>query len=188
MKILSLPFDENTIKSLKLGEVIFISGSIITGRDEMHIHALEKVKNNEDVPKEIYNSVLYHCGPIMDKKDGKYVPISAGPTTSARMNKIESKMIETFGIKAIIGKGGMSSEVCEAMKKNCCIYLAATGGAAVTLADQIKEVEGVEWEHLGMAEAIWKLRVDKLGPLVVAIDANGKSLYDEVNSKLKRSF
>lgn len=186
MKILQAPLSENTVRSLRLGEIVYISGPVITGRDEMHIRALEYAKDGKAVPLEINGSVLYHCGPIMKKDGDSWEVVAAGPTTSARMNSLEAEMISLFGIRAIIGKGGMSTETSETMKTIGCVYLAATGGAAVTLAEGLSSVVGVEWSDLGMPEAMWKFDANRLGPLVVAMDAEGNSLYEAVRRSLKR--
>jgi len=175
------------VRSLKLGDTCYVSGLVITGRDEMHIRAMEYVKEGKEVPKDIEESVLFHCGPIMRQRDdGSWAVVAAGPTTSARMNKLEPDFIRKFHVRAIIGKGGMSKDTIEAMKEVGCVYLAATGGAAVSLAEGLRKCVGVEWQDLGMAEAMWRFDSDKFGPLVVAIDANGNSLYDKVNSSLVR--
>ena len=186
MRVLESPLNLETVRSLKLGEIVYINGPVITGRDEMHIRAIEMAKKGEKVPEEIIGSTLYHCGPIMTETDGKKEVVAAGPTTSARMNSLESEMISRFHIRAIIGKGGMSKDVGKTMADEGCVYLAATGGAAVTLAEGLYAVDGVEWEDLGMAEAMWKFRANKLGPLIVAMDANGNSLYEKVNASLQR--
>lgn len=185
MRIIEAPLDERTVRSLRLGETVYINGPVITGRDEMHIRALDAARNGEEVPEWIESSVLYHCGPIITGTDGAFEVVAAGPTTSARMNSMEAEMISRFHIRAIIGKGGMSREVGEAMSKYGCVYLAATGGAAVTLAEGLSSVEGVEWTDLGMAEAVWRFNARGLGPLIVAMDAEGNSLYDKVRSSLK---
>ena len=180
------PLSESDVRSLKLGDVIFVNGPVITGRDEVHIRALQYAREGKETPECLKGSVLFHCGPIMKHKDdGTWVPIAAGPTTSARMNKLEPEMIRTFGIRAIVGKGGMDRATAEAMKECGCVYLAATGGAAVTIADSLT-VRGIEWKDLGMAESIWKMDANRFGPLVVAIDSEGNSLYDKVNASLKR--
>ena len=168
--------DERTVRSLKLDQTVHVSGPIITGRDRMHARAL----TSERVPEELYGATLFHCGPIV--MNGKI--IAAGPTTSARMNSSEAEMIRRFKIRGIIGKGGMSGEVLEAMKEVGCVYLAAIGGAAVSLAECLNET-GAEWEDLGMAEAMWKFNAERLGPLVVAMDAAGNSIYSGVDSKVK---
>ena len=185
MDHLTLPLNERDVKKLKMGQVLSVSGPMVTGRDELHIRALERVKEGGEIPKALTGATLYHCGPIMQKVDGGWVVLAAGPTTSARMNKLEPEFIRKFRIRAIIGKGGMSAEVAQAMKDVGCVYLAATGGTAVTLADELRCV-GVEWEDLGMAEAMWLFEANNFGPLVVAIDAKGNSIYDKVAENLKR--
>lgn len=187
MRVLEAPLSEEDVRSLKLGEVVYINGPVITGRDELHIRALTNLKENKEIPEDLKGSVLYHCGPIMMKdEDGKWHVISAGPTTSARMNSLEADFIKAFNVRAIVGKGGMSDEVGQAMKENGCVYLAATGGAAVTLAEGLCFIRGVEWLDLGMAEAMWKFNANKFGPLIVAMDAEGNSLYKKVNESLQR--
>ena len=186
MMFLESPLDEEKVRSLKVGDVVYINGPVITGRDEVHIRALKNVDEGKENPSCLYDSVLYHCGPIISGEEGKREVIAAGPTTSARMNSLESRMIEEFRIRAIIGKGGMSKEVGETMKRCGCVYLAATGGSAVTLAEGLARIEGVEWLDLGMPEAIWKFRTNRLGPLIVAMDCEGNSLYEQVRASLKR--
>ncbi|MDY0293020.1 MAG: FumA C-terminus/TtdB family hydratase beta subunit [Candidatus Methanomethylophilaceae archaeon] len=186
MKVIGSPLGERDIRSLKLGEQVLFNGDMITGRDEMHIRALSLARGGGDVPREILGSVLFHCGPIMRRSGEGWEVVAAGPTTSSRMDSLEPEMISRFGIRAIIGKGGMSREVSEAMAATGCVYLAATGGAAVSLAEGIKKVTGVEWEDLGMAEAMWKLKAERFGPLTVAMDSSGGSLYENVRLSLRR--
>lgn len=186
MTNLGTPLSEEAVRSLKLGDTVFLTGPVVTGRDEAHIRALELAREGRETPKQLDGCVLFHCGPIMRQTESGWQVVAAGPTTSARMNSLEPEMIRTFGIRAIIGKGGMSREVAEAMRECGCVYLAATGGAAVSLAEGLGECTGVEWLDLGMAEALWSFRADRLGPLIVAIDSNGESLYDRVNASLVR--
>ena len=186
MRYLQSPLDESTVRSLKAGDIVYVSGQVITARDEAHIRALEYLDDRKYVPECLYGCTLYHCGPIILERDDGYELIAAGPTTSARMNSLEPRFIKEFGVRAIIGKGGMSSEVVETMKECGCVYLAATGGAAVTLAEGLSKVDGVEWKDLGMAESIWRFDSNRLGPLVVAMDSNGDSLYENVRSSLRR--
>ena len=183
---LRTPLGENDVRRLSVGDTVYLSGDVITGRDEMHMRAIEHSRTGKPVPEGIGNSVLYHCGPII-VSDGKgWKAVAAGPTTSSRMDKLEGEMIKSFGIRAVIGKGGMSKEVGDAMREVGCVYLAAIGGTAVSLAESIVEVCGVEWEDLGMAEAMWKFRVGRMGPLIVAMDSEGGSLYENVRSKIVR--
>ena len=189
MKMLRTPLVESDVRELPLGETVYLFGNVITGRDEMHIRALELAKEGKEIPYDIEGSVLFHCGPIMvQREDGFWNVIAAGPTTSARMNKLEPEMIRRFRIRAIIGKGGMSDEVAEAMKEVGCVYLAATGGAAISLAEGLRRCTGVEWLDLGMAEAMWRFDTDRLGPLIVAMDAQGNSLYKKVKESLVRTL
>lgn len=186
-KRLRTPLSENDVRALKAGETIYVDGVVYTGRDEVHIHALEYHEKGKKPPVEFKGAAVYHCGPIMKKEGDKWVAVAAGPTTSSRMNSLEPKFIETFGPGAIIGKGGMSQPTVDAMKKHGCVYLAFTGGAAVLAAKGIKSVSGVEWFELGMPEAIWILNCDNFGPLTVAIDAHGNSLYSDVGATIKEN-
>lgn len=186
-KKLKTPLKEEDVRGLKLGETVYMDGVVFTGRDEVHLHALEYLEKGKKVPVDFKGSALFHCGPIMKKVGEKWVAVAAGPTTSSRMNSLEPQFIEKFRPSAIIGKGGMSQPTVDAMKKYGCVYLAITGGAAVLAAQGIKSVSGVEWFELGMPEAIWILNTENFGPLTVAIDAHGNSLYAEVNLKIKEN-
>ena len=189
MKNLYTPLDEKTVRSLKLGEIVNITGPVVTGRDEVHIRALEYLDEGKEVPVCLNEAALYHCGPIMKQnQDGTWSVVAAGPTTSARMNALEHRFIREFKIRAIIGKGGMSKEVAEAMKEVGCVYLAATGGVAVTYAEGLARVTGHDWADLGMPEALWQFQTKSLGPLIVAIDANGNSLYEAVKEKVAENL
>jgi len=186
-KRLKTPLSENDVRSLKLGETIFLDGVIFTGRDEVHIHALEYLEKGKKIPVDFNGSALFHCGPIMKKVNDKWVAVACGPTTSSRMNSLEPQFIEKFRPGAIIGKGGMSQPTVDAMKKHGCVYLAFTGGAAVLAAKGVKSVSGVEWFELGMPEAIWIMNAENFGPLTVAIDAHGNSLYADLSVKIKEN-
>ncbi|OGS42547.1 MAG: fumarate hydratase [Euryarchaeota archaeon RBG_16_62_10] len=186
-KRLKTPLAEKDVRALDLGETVYLDGVIFTGRDEVHIHALEHLEKGQKIPVDFKGSALFHCGPIARKVGDKWEIVAAGPTTSGRMNALEPQFIEKFRPGAIIGKGGMSQPTVDAMKKHGCVYLAITGGAAVLAAKGIKSVSGVEWFELGMPEAIWILNADNFGPLTVAIDAKGNSLYAAVNAKVKEN-
>lgn len=184
-KRLKTPLSEDDVRSLKSGETVYLDGVVFTGRDEVHIHALEHLEKGEKIPVDFKGSALFHCGPIMRKMGDRWEVVAAGPTTSSRMNSLEPEFIEKFRPGAIIGKGGMSQPTVDAMQKYGCVYLAITGGAAVLAAKGIKSVSGVEWYELGMPEAIWILNADNFGPLTVGIDSHGDSLYKAVNDKVK---
>jgi len=186
-KRLKTPLSEADARALKVGETVYLDGIVYTGRDEVHIHALEYIEKGKEIPVDFKGSALFHCGPIMRKTGEKWEVVAAGPTTSSRMNSLEPQFIEKFRPGAIIGKGGMSQPTIDAMKKFGCVYLAITGGAAVLAAKGIKDVKGVEWYELGMPEAIWIMEADNFGPLTVAIDAHGNSLFSDVSAKVKEN-
>ncbi len=184
MRSLQVPLTEEVVRSLKAGDEVTISGPVLTARDEAHTRALEIHERGEPLPFELQGMAVYHCGPIMAKDGDGWKLMAAGPTTSSRMNMIEPSFIRAFGIKAIIGKGGMSKPTVEAMEECGCVYLAFTGGAAVIASQGIKEVNAVDWPDLGMPEAVWHLEAAGFGPLIVAIDAHGHSLYDDIDKKV----
>ena len=123
--------------------------------------------------------VLYHCGPLVKKEDDSWVVVSAGPTTSARMNKQTIRLLDEFRVRGIIGKGGMDENVLRAFEKKGCVYFALTGGSGALAAARVEEVLDVFFLDLSTPEAVWQLKVKELGPLVVAMDARGKTLYNK---------
>lgn len=181
------PLSEEDVRKLKIGDIVYIDGIIYTGRDDVHIHALELAKEGKNPPVDFRNMVLFHCGPLMKKEGDEWKVVAAGPTTSSRMNDLEPEFIERFGVRAIIGKGGMSGPTAEAMKKYGAVYLSMTGGAAALAADAFKKVKGVEWLEFGMPEAIWILEAEGLGPLIVGIDAHGNSIYENVEKAVENN-
>jgi fumarate hydratase subunit beta len=186
-KRLKTPLSEQDVRALDLGEIVYLDGVVMTGRDEVHLHALEYLEKGKALPVDFKGSALFHCGPIMRKVGERWEVVAAGPTTSSRMNSLEPQFIEKFRPGAIIGKGGMSQPTIDAMKKHGCVYLAITGGAAVLAAKGLKSVRGVEWYELGMPEAIWIMDAENFGPLTVAIDAKGNSMFAAVASKVKEN-
>jgi tartrate/fumarate subfamily iron-sulfur-dependent hydro-lyase beta chain len=174
---LNLPGSKEEIKNLNIGDIVYVTGKIFTARDEAHHMMLEK--NN--IPFNPSEMGLFHCGPLMKEENGKWQVVSAGPTTSSRMEIFEDKFIEKFNINLIIGKGGMGDRTEKALEKHTCVYTAYTGGAGALAAEKVEEVVGVYWlEELGMPEAAWIFKVKEFGPLVVAIDSHGKSIYKEL--------
>lgn len=176
---LNTPITDEDINQLKAGDVIAISGQILTARDQAHKRILE-----EGAPVDIKGVVLFHAGPIIQEESNpdsgsepKYKMVAVGPTTSMRMNPYEADVLD-MGAKIIIGKGGMDDSVREALKRNNAVYVVATGGCAALYVDKVNEIKGVDWLDLGMPEAIWDLDVTSFGPLIVAMDSEGNSLYD----------
>ena len=189
-KELRTPLDEWEIKELHLGDVVYLTGGVYTARDKAHhrIIEYERERKGKEIPIK-KGAVIYHCGPLMRKgkseRRGDWEIIAAGPTTSARMDDTTPEVMEKLWIRAIIGKGGMGFSTRDAMRKYCSVYLAMPGGAAVLAATRIKAVKTVYWEDLGMAEAVWHLLVDDFGPLVVSMDADGNSLYEEIEEEAR---
>lgn len=181
------PVKREDVVRMKAGDVVYVSGTIITARDEAHLRMIEYFEEGRELPFQIEGAVVYHCGPIIVEENGKYRAISAGPTTSARMNPLAPKLLEKVHSMVIIGKGGMNEDVVKALE-NKGVYLAYTGGAGALAAQAIKEVKGVFWEDLGMPEAVWVFEVEKFGPCIVGIDAHGNSLYREVENKVEENF
>jgi fumarate hydratase subunit beta len=185
---LRTPLSEKQARDLRLGADLTLDGIIYTGRDEMHMRALEYAHEGRKLPYDLKGGAVFHTGPIMRKDQGKWKILAAGPTTSSRMNTMEPEFIEHFGVRAIIGKGGMSKPTVEAMQRFGCVYLAFTGGAAVLAAEGISDVKGAEWLDLGMPEAMWALEAKGFGPLTVAIDAHGNSLYANLDRKVQENL
>ncbi|WP_295619293.1 FumA C-terminus/TtdB family hydratase beta subunit [uncultured Methanobrevibacter sp.] len=174
---LKTPITDEDIDKLKAGDVIAISGQILTARDQAHKRILE-----QGAPCDIEGAVLFHAGPIIqeersDSDEPKYNMVAVGPTTSMRMNPYQADVLD-MGAKIVIGKGGMDDSVREALKRNNAVYVVATGGCAALYVDKVNGIKGVNWLDLGMPEAIWDLDVDSFGPLIVAMDSHGNSLYD----------
>jgi fumarate hydratase subunit beta len=175
---LEAPFSEDKIRALKVGDMVEISGVVYTGRDAVH----KWLHEGNTPPVSLKDAIIYHCGPVVMKKKGKWVVTAAGPTTSTREEPYQAGIIEKHGLRAVIGKGGMGEKTRQACQKFGCVYLHAVGGAAQVLAESIKEVENVYLlEKFGSPEAIWQLRVESF-PVVVTIDAHGNSLHKEVEA------
>lgn len=183
---LQTPLEIEDIKKLNIGDIVYISGKILTARDEAHARILEMDEKQEELPFSLEGAVIYHCGPLMQQTEGGWKVISAGPTTSGRMSKMTPPLLKAHGVRAIIGKGGMKG-VTDALKDRC-VYLAYTGGCAALAAELIKEVKTVHWLDLGMPEAVWVLRVEEFGPLIVGIDSKGKDIFSEVREKAQEQL
>lgn len=183
MKRINLPVDESTIRSLKVGDEILISGNIVTARDAAHKYMVaEKPKDLMDILK---NGFIYHCGPIVAKSGGKWTVLGAGPTTSIREEPYEAEVISLYGIRGIIGKGGMGAKTLEACVKYGCVYLHAIGGCSAELACTVEEVVEVRKLEFGTPEAFWVLKVKDF-PCTVTMDSHGNSLHAIVEKESKK--
>ncbi len=185
---LKTPLSDEDVSKLRVGDIVYVTGLMVTARDEAHKMILETLEKGEKLPIDLKGLVLYHCGPVVRKKpDGSWEVVAAGPTTSMRMESVEAEFIEKTGVKIIVGKGGMGSRTAEAMKKHKAVYAVFTGGAGALAADRIKRVVDVYWlEELGIPEAVWVFEVENFGPLVVTIDTTGKNYYEEKMSDVRK--
>lgn len=179
MTKLSFPFSEEKIRALKVGDEVLISGVIFTGRDAVHKYLHDGGKLPPEV--KLRDGILYHCGPVVMKQpDGSWKATAAGPTTSIREEPYQWQVIRDFGLRGVIGKGGMGDKTLAACRGYGCVYLHAVGGAAQVLAECIKKVRNVYMmEQFGAPEAIWEFEVEDF-PAVVTIDSHGNSLHKDV--------
>ncbi|HVG17437.1 MAG TPA: FumA C-terminus/TtdB family hydratase beta subunit [Blastocatellia bacterium] len=171
---LTAPIDEGQVRSLKVGDVVIISGEMYTGRDAVHSYLMK-----HEPPADLNGSVLYHCGPVVMKNNGSYKITAAGPTTSIREEPYQADIIKRYGVRAVMGKGGMGKRTLEAMGEAGAVYLNAIGGAAQYYARCIEQVLDVSLMEFGIPEAMWHLRVRDF-PAIVTMDSHGNSLHADV--------
>jgi len=171
---LTTPISEEQIRSLKVGDVVLLNGLIHSGRDMMHHHL-----STHDAPVDLRGSVIYHCGPVALRRGEKWFINAAGPTTSSREEPYQADVIRRFGLRGVIGKGGMGAKTLAALKENGAVYFNAIGGAAQYYSHCITDVEGVDFLEFGIPEAMWHLRVKDF-PVIVTMDAHGNSLHADV--------
>ncbi len=183
-RVFETPIAEERIRKLEAGDVIYVSGIIFTARDEAHKVLLER---GEPFPLE--GLALFHCGPVVRKRGEAWEVIAAGPTTSMRMESLEPRFLRKFKPRVIIGKGGMGAGTLKALVEVGAVYCHFTGGAGALAARAIKGVREVHYlEELGIPEAIWVFEVERFGPLVVAMDSHGRSLYAEVGAVVQKNL
>ncbi|KXB06456.1 fumarate hydratase [candidate division MSBL1 archaeon SCGC-AAA382F02] len=174
---LNPPLSDEKLSELKVGDLVKITGTIVTARDEAYEKILKITNSGEDLPTDLEGGVIYHCGPIAKQENNEWKIIAAGPTTSARLDDMQAEFVENTGVKALIGKGGVGEKVGEEISELGCVYLSFTGGAAALAADAITSVEDIFWSDLGIPEALWVLKVEEFGPLLVSVNLEGKNLY-----------
>jgi fumarate hydratase class I len=173
------PLSEADVRKLKAGDIVLLSGTVFTGRDEVHKY----LHKGGDLPV-LRGGVIYHCGPVVLEENGTYRVMAAGPTTSIREEPYQAGVIERFGVRAVIGKGGMGPRTLQACKDFGCVYLHGIGGAAQIYARCVESVGSVYLKQFGSPEAVWELRVKDF-PAVVTMDAHGRSLHQEVADESK---
>ena len=171
---LRTPLSAEDVGKLRVGDVVLLSGVIHTGRDVLHRRLVD---HSSPVP--LGGGVIFHCGPVALRKGEGWTVMAAGPTTSIREEPYQAEVIRRFGVRAVVGKGGMGPRTLAALEECGAVYLSAIGGAAQLYADCIEEVEGVDLLELGVPEAMWHLRVKDF-PAVVTMDAHGRSLHADV--------
>lgn len=176
MKKIELPISEKAIRELRIGDEVEISGPMVLGRDAAHKHLIQGFDKEFD--RLARDRFLYHCGPVVQRtKDGGWKFVAAGPTTSIREEPYEAQIIEQYGVRGVIGKGGMGQRTLDAMAKFGCVYLHAIGGLAVVLAEKVVAVHGAHMlDELGVPEAMWSIEVKDF-PSVVTMDSHGDSLH-----------
>lgn len=182
---LQAPISEQQIRSLKVGDVVLISGRMFTGRDAVHAHLMK-----HQPPVDLNGGVLYHCGPVVKQEGDGWQVMAAGPTTSIREEPYQAEILERYGVRVVIGKGGMGAKTLAGLTKAGAVYLNAIGGAAQFYARCIERVEGVSLMEFGTPEAMWHLQVRDF-PAIVTMDAHGNSLHrdiEEQSAKVLRSL
>ncbi len=172
--ILTPPLTEAAVRALKVGDVVLIRGEVFTGRDAVHAYLMKNPP-----PVDLHGSVLYHCGPVMLKQGDEWVVKAAGPTTSSREEPYQADIIRRYGVRAVIGKGGMGTRTLGALADAGAVYLNAIGGAAQYYARTVEKVLGVHLIDFGIPEAMWHLRVRDFAA-IVTMDAHGNSLHADV--------
>ena len=172
--VLQAPITEAQVRALKVGDVVLVKGDIYTGRDAVHAHLMKNPP-----PVSLQGQVLYHCGPVMLKQGEEWLVKAAGPTTSSREEPYQADVIKNYGVRVVIGKGGMGAKTSKALKDFGAVYLNGIGGAAQFYARTVKKVKGVHWMEFGIPEAMWHLEVDGFAA-IVTMDAHGNSLHAEV--------
>ncbi len=171
---LQAPIDEATIRSLRVGDVVLLSGRAFTGRDAVHHHLM-----SHEPPVDLRGGVLYHCGPVVAKDGEGWRVTAAGPTTSIREEPYQGDIVRRFGVRVVMGKGGMGAKTLEALEEAGAVYLNAIGGAAQFYARRITRVDGVSLLEFGTPEAMWHLWLEDF-PAIVTMDAHGNSLHKDV--------
>ncbi len=182
---LTTPISEEDARKLKTGDIVYVSGEhVYTARDEAHERALHMYEKGEKPPVDFAGSVIYHVGPVAWQKDGKWKIVSAGPTTSIRMELFEDDFLRKYKARILVGKGGMGAKTLAALKEVGAVYCSYTGGCGALAAKGLKEVRAYLWDDLGMPEALWVITAEEFGPLLVTMDSHGNSMHDEMDKRV----
>ncbi len=204
---LTIPISEEDARTLRVGDTVRLSGVMVTGRDAAHKYMIDNFIRTdavaeserslyEELKRLLAGSVIYHCGPVVRQlppsQEGvggvRWEFVAAGPTTSIREEPYEADVIAHFGLRGVIGKGGMGPNTLRACREHGAVYFDAVGGAASLIADAVKEVVAVhKKDEFGVPEAFWVIRVENF-PLVVTMDSHGRSIHDEVEERSKQAL
>ena len=179
-RILATPVASEDIADLTVGDVVYLTGMLVTCRDVGHRRLIEL---GQALPVSLRGNAIFHAGPIVAQDGDGWRMVSVGPTTSMRMERFERQFIAETGVKVIVGKGGMGSETAAGCREGHALHCVFPGGCAVLAATQVEAIERVEWLDLGMPEALWVCRVREFGPLIVSIDTKGNNLF-EINQAM----
>lgn len=183
-KILTTPIKAEDLEDIKIGDVIYLTGTLVTARDAAHRRL---VKQHHQLPVDLNGLAIFHAGPIMvpcEESPSGYKVVSIGPTTSMRMEMFEKEFIEQTGVRLIVGKGGMGPNTVEGCEKFKALHCVFPGGCAVLAASRVEEVSEMQWPELGMPESMWVMKVKEFGPLIVSIDTHKGNLFE----KNKKTF
>jgi L(+)-tartrate dehydratase beta subunit len=178
-KILTTPIKAEDLEDIKIGDIIYLNGNIVTCRDVAHRRLIEV---GRELPVNLEGGAIFHAGPIVKPiygEEDKFEMISIGPTTSMRMEKFEKEFIQKTGVKLIVGKGGMGQGTMEGCRDYKALHCVFPAGCAVLAATTVEEIESADWRDLGMPETLWNCRVKEFGPLIVSIDTHGNNLFEE---------
>lgn len=179
-KILTTPIKASDIEDLHVGDIVYLTGTLVTGRDDVHRRVVHEGLKS---PYDFNGGAIFHAGPIVKESPKENVLISVGPTSSIRMEADEADFIEKTGVKLIVGKGGMGPKTTEGCKKFKAIHCVFVGGCAVTSASHVEKIMDCFWRELGMPECEWVLKVNEFGPLIVSIDTHGNNMFVENKAK-----
>ncbi len=176
-KVLIIPVSTEDLKDIKVGDIVYLDGSMTTCRDVAHRRLVEE---GRELPVDVRNNAIFHAGPIIRPlENDKFQMVSVGPTTSMRMEKFEYEFVKLTGVKVIIGKGGMKENTECACKEFGAIHCVFPAGNAVVAATEVEEIVRAEWRDLGMPETLWNCRVKEFGPLIVSIDTEGNNMFEK---------
>lgn len=183
-KILVTPVTAEDLADIRIGDIVYLSGSLTTCRDVAHRRVVEE---GREMPVDVRGNAILHAGPIIRPlEDDRFEMVSVGPTTSMRMEKFEYEFVKTTGVRVIVGKGGMKEQTAAACREFGCIHTVIPAGNAVVAAVAVEEIVQAEWRDLGMPETLWNCRVKEFGPLIVSIDSRGRNYFEEKKVEYNR--